>query len=84
MNLSEVIRIFESFVDLFYLQGYLMTGADPGWGDCDVISLAPLSTDPSLGVPQYALDLEDLRAMARSEKEDIKRSMGKAYCLLVR
>ena len=30
------------------VQSYMMTGADPGWGNCDVISLAPLSTDPSL------------------------------------
>ena len=35
-------------------------------------------------MPQYALDLEDLKGMAQSEKEEIKRSMGQANCLLVR
>ena len=35
-------------------------------------------------MPQYALDIEDLKRMAQSEKEEIKRSMSQAYCLLVR
>ena len=36
------------------------------------ISVAPVRPDPNLDVPQYALDVEDLLVLARSEKEDIK------------
>ena len=45
--------------------------------------MAPIRPDPNLNVPQYALEVEDLLALARSEKEDIKYRMGKAYCLLL-
>ena len=30
------------------MQSYMMTGAGPGWRDCDIISLVPLHTEPSL------------------------------------
>ena len=47
-------------------------------------SVAPIRPDPSLLVPQYALEAEDLLALARSEKEAVKYRMGKAYCLLLK
>ena len=49
-----------------------------------ISSVAPIRPDPSLMVPQYALEVEDLLALARSEKEAVKYRMGKAYCLLLK
>ena len=49
-----------------------------------ISSVAPIRPDPSVMVPQYALEVEDLLALARSEKEAVKYRMGKAYCLLLK
>ena len=59
------------------IQNYIMTGYGDGWKECDMLSLPPVQFVPPLSVPQYVVDIDGLKLI------DIKKSMTKAYCLLV-